>query len=258
MARCSPTSRTAGELACCCRLLARGAFPEVRLADLHEQVAVGGSERAPLGLGPAAGADGAGRPGLVDGQRHRGEDDEQDGDTQEPGDPAEHRSEAFRVRRRGSSVRRSRTIRCGRGRVDVESVDDLQRVVDHGGGSAEEEVDGLRLFGAAEHERQQSEPEVAVVALPVVGGAAHDLGDHQVEAGPQETELLAEEQVLGAGRDHDQAVGPPVAAVGRGAQHAHHRGDAHAARDQDETGAPADVAGERAVRAVHPDGGSGR
>ena len=31
-------------------LLAGGVFPEARLVDLHEQVAVGGSERAPLGL----------------------------------------------------------------------------------------------------------------------------------------------------------------------------------------------------------------
>src|SRR6185437_15343668 len=52
-----------------------------------------------------------------------------------------------------------------------------------------ERVDDLGLFGAAEHERQQSEAEVAVVALPVVCGAAHDLGDHQVEARPEETEL---------------------------------------------------------------------
>ena len=42
------------------RLLTRGAFPEVGLANLHEQVAVGGPEWTPLGLGPATGADGAG------------------------------------------------------------------------------------------------------------------------------------------------------------------------------------------------------
>ena len=56
---------------------------------------------------------------------------------------------------------------------------------------------GLGLATVPQHHREQAEAEVAGVALPAVARAAHDLGDHQVERGPQEAELLAEEQVLG-------------------------------------------------------------
>ena len=124
--------------------------------------------------------------------------------------------------------------------------------VHHRRRTTDEVVEIAGLLDGAQHHGQQPDGDAAGGPVPAIGRPAEHLGDLEIDVAAQLRELVAEQEVGGSAGHHDEPVGPGVAAVCGGPDHAHHGGQPDPAGQQHEAGARAVVAGERAVRPVNP------